>query len=263
MKRFLKLTLWGIAAVVSMGVAIAVVVFATAEDCAHEYVSSVTQPTTCHTPGVQTHTCRLCQHSYTTSIDLCDHTYDQGTVIIPADCFRNGQIIYRCQDCPEVAFLILERQQHVAGEILLVSQASCSHPGEEVICCANCQTEYCTQELPVNQVHNMVLTVEKKPNCKRGGYGHQICRDCGMEEDVQLPQTDHNFVYYRQHRSYCWYQGEYIEWCTYCLEPRVTRMPLDPNNHYMVNGWGYCMGCHQKVEEATHGPGTSEIIVGG
>lgn len=240
--RYKKPAFWLILAALAVCVGVCVCFLTVPEACPHLYETQVTMSATCHTPGTESRTCRLCGHTYSRRTDLCPHVYDEGTVILAPDCFHNGSIVYRCTGCTDIEIRTLSHLEHIPGDTVLVTQADCTHPGEEAIRCALCGTIYDSREIPVNDVHQMQLTVTKTATCQRRGKGYQTCLKCGLQEDVVIPKKEHDFAPWCTHSPNCQHHGEYIEACTYCMEARVTWLPKDPKNHYKPNdGWcGYC-----------------------
>lgn len=74
--------------------------------CTHSYTSSVTTAPTCEAPGVETFTCSLCGHTYTSRVPAAGHTwvviqsvqteYDESGNLV-----TQGYTIYECTICGE------------------------------------------------------------------------------------------------------------------------------------------------------------------
>ena len=68
----------------------------TPKQCKHSvYYGTITTPATCTSPGVMTHTCGSCGHSYTEAIPQKDHSFN-NIRYVQANCTSIGYTIYSC-----------------------------------------------------------------------------------------------------------------------------------------------------------------------
>jgi hypothetical protein len=69
----------------------------------HNYSTAVTTQPTCTAQGVETHTCSVCQDSYTTSLPALGHNYSD-TVLYQPSCYVEGIMKHSCSRCGSASY---------------------------------------------------------------------------------------------------------------------------------------------------------------
>ena len=106
----------------------------------HDYSSIVTQKVTCTVPGVITHTCKNCSHSYETYIHA-EHTYFLDRTTLPT-CTEDGKRIFSCSVCYTSYDEIIPAAHKYVSAITKVATAE--QDGEITYTCENCSDSYVT-----------------------------------------------------------------------------------------------------------------------
>ena len=139
----------------------------------HNYESSVTPPT-CISKGYTTHTCAVCNFSYTDSfINATGHDCD--AVVISPTCEERGYTTYTC-DCGAIFVEdYVDATGHSYGEWQTITETTCTDKGEQKRFCACGAVE--AQTIPATG-HNYESTVTP-PTETSNGLIEYTCSACG------------------------------------------------------------------------------------
>lgn len=215
--------------------------------CAHHYESAVTTSPTCTHTGIETHTCQLCQHSYTTCAQLLAHSYNEGVVIEQASCTREGKVEYTCTGCGAKKTEQVGKLPHTAGEPVVVQEANCTEEGWISATCTVCRTVFVTEILQTNDLHDLVETVVTPATCESQGEGVLSCTRCAYTEHCTYEKLAHDWLDGQIRLSTCAKLGAKQQTCTLCGKERWVDIPKT-NDHVWMD-WGLyspdkCVYCH-------------------
>lgn len=255
-----KPAFWVIIGAVVICVVTAVCFLTNPKDCAHNYSSEITLAATCTEKGVETRTCSLCQHSYTVPVDVCEHSYDEGTVIKAPTCIAQGVLERSCTGCGIKKTENLEMTPHIDGEHMISKEPNCSEKGEVTTACTYCQATYVVEILPENEVHDLAETIIKESTCSQNGEGVKNCTRCDHSETVSYDLKEHNYKRYLCIEPTCKSNGHNSWICMDCSYVKVEILPREPNNHRAVNWKGYCTYCDKYVGYAFGAPTPDDIF---
>ena len=241
-----KPSFWIMLCSIVLCAAISVCFLTNPETCLHVYANEVVTPATCTQMGIASHTCRLCEYTYTEPLAMCSHTYDEGVILQAPTCTAEGSKEDTCTACGAKQVTVLEKLPHTNGELILTKAASCVDTGVAITACTICQAEY-TLCLPVDpNGHSFEETVLRESTCTEAGEGTKTCTLCGHTESVTYELAAHTL--YEIHRaSTCWFSGSntwYCNHCNYFYEETLGR-----RDHLFHNGW--CTYCHMQEPEET------------
>ena len=242
--------------------------------CKHYIWSNTVFEPTCTDDGYTLHECMICKNpdaNYTDNIvPALGHEWDEGTIVVQADCTHGGIIHHRClhEGCTEEMEEDVPALEHTWDEGVLVTPSTCAIAGLRTFTCQECgSTE--TREEPMAD-HTMVDEVVD-PTYTSEGYTRHYCLECGYETlhtDFTDPLShDHHFepVYVA---ASCTEEGYSGRICTYCQELNVEETFPATGHHYVMTKvqasdiyGGYiqhiCYGCNSSY--TTHG--TLPVIV--
>ncbi len=216
------------------------------ETCLHAYADELIQPATCTQMGVASHTCRLCQYTYTEPVAMCEHTYNEGVILQESTCTAKGSKEVTCTACGIKQTVVLEKAPHTDGVLTTVKAPTCVDTGVASTACTQCQAEY-TLYLPVDpEGHSFEETVLRESTCTEPGEGIIACTRCSYEESVTYDLAAHTL--YEIHRaSTCWFSGSNTWYCNHCNY--FYEETLGTRDHLFHNGW--CKYCHMREPEET------------
>lgn len=214
--------------------------------CGHSYQSQVAEEATCTVRGVEKHTCTLCEHTYTTYIDMCAHNYDQFVVNQEATCTAEGLGTRICSGCGKEKSASIGKLPHTAGEPFLIYNANCTEEGTKSATCSDCGEVFVAEILPTNGVHDMQETVTQKPTCTEAGTGTKTCSRCGISETVYYKPLGHSYgPETTQKYSTCTEEGRTQKVCANCGDSVWSVIPKA--NHFWIRnsvaGYSMCRIC--------------------
>ncbi|MGN1117955.1 MAG: InlB B-repeat-containing protein, partial [Acutalibacteraceae bacterium] len=162
----------------------------------HDYEAVVTEAATCHTDGKKTYTCKNCGDTYAEIIpaDPELHQWDDGVVTTEATCTSEGVMTYTCEICGATKTAVIEMTDHVIGEEIEHTAATCKELEKWVYKCANCDatiTVYGT-EYAAHVKGALVKTVEAA-TCTQDGIGIYNCSVCGTTIEDAIPALGHDY----------------------------------------------------------------------
>ena len=153
----------------------------------HQYVSVDTVPATCSAPGLRTHTCSVCDDSYTEELAQMDHKLEAATCTSPAICLGCG-----------------ESEGEALGHKYtskVTKKATCAEEGETTFTCSKCKDVYteAIEKLPhtfKNATCDKPMTCSKCAATEGEALGHtfkdatctapKICSVCKATEGEAL-----------------------------------------------------------------------------
>lgn len=215
--------------------------------CAHKYQGQITVDPTCTQKGMQTLTCKHCQHSYTVPVAMLDHSYDAGAMVEAPTCTREGSKKLTCAGCGTTKMQRVEKLPHTAGVVIVTKEPDCTHKGETSSACTVCQSVFVVQILETNDVHDMAQTVTKEATCTAEGEAVNTCTRCGHRETSVIPQLKHTYkVISETVRIICTDQGERVLQCTACGHEKKETEPAEKHTWYVDDaGNKHCTKCIQ------------------
>lgn len=227
--------------------------------CDHQYTAAVTRQPTCTQQGVQTFTCGLCAYSYTEPVEMQEHSYDEGTVVLEASCVKNGILEYHCTACGGVESETIEKTGHSPGEEVYTQEPDCSHTGETYGLCTVCGDRCTLQILPTNDVHDLRETVLREATCAEAGEGVLNCVHCGYSESCTYEQPEHRYVLVKLIHATCAKEGCETERCTLCGHEK-TKILRKTDDHYWIcysGGYTQCKICREYKSKSSSNPSYS------
>jgi len=137
----------------------------------HSIESVVTAPT-CTVEGYTTHTCSVCEYTYTDSkVPATGHKYETTTV--DATCTTDGSVTYKCA-CGDTKVETITATGHAYEAV--VTAPTCTAGGYTTHTCKNCGDNYITDE--VSAVGHNFEAVVTAPTCTVEGYTTHTCSRC-------------------------------------------------------------------------------------
>ena len=188
-----KPSFWIMAASAVLCVVISVCFLTNPETCLHTYADEIIQPATCTQMGVASHTCKLCKHTYTEPVAMCDHTDGDLTTIKAPTCVATGEASTSCIHCGAeyTVELPIKADAHNLEE-RVVKESTCAEAGEGVIACTHCSySENISYEL---LPHDMVRTSYCAPTCRQRECFEMTCTGCGYVEKNFYEFSSHKFI---------------------------------------------------------------------
>lgn len=188
-----KPSFWIMLASAALCFAICVCFLTNPETCIHAYADEIVRPATCTQMGVASHTCRLCQYTYSEPVPMCQHTGGELTITKAPTCVAKGEASTACIHCGAqyTVELPIQADAHHLEE-RVVKEATCTEAGEGVIACTRCshaeQLSY--EPLP----HNMVRTSYCAPTCRQRECFETTCTECGYIEKDFHEFASHKYV---------------------------------------------------------------------
>ena len=137
------------------------------------------------------HKCNVCNEKKDVSV----HTWDSGSIIIPATCTTPGQKIYTCTVCCD----------RVKTEVIAApGHALCLHDEQKPTCttvgwnnyytCMNCDYTTYQEIAATDHRWNTDFTIDQPATCTETGSQSIHCRNCDAVKDAtEIPATGHSF----------------------------------------------------------------------
>ena len=161
----------------------------------HIYTSVVTDPT-CEAAGYTTHTCSVCEHSYTSDeVEALEHTHTTYTSNNDATCAQDGTKTSVCDVCGKDAITVTDvgtalDHSEVVDEAV---KATCTTDGKtEGKHCSECNTVIVKQEVVKASGHEWndgVVTTA--PTCGGTGVKTYTCKACNETDTEVLSALGH------------------------------------------------------------------------
>lgn len=212
--------------------------------CQHNYEAKQVKAPTCTQEGIETRTCSLCQHSYSTPVAMLAHTYDDGRVLAAPTCVATGTKELSCTACGTKTTQVMEMTPHIDSALTVTKEPNCVETGEKSATCSYCQAVYVVEILETNDAHDFQETVLKESTCTKNGEGIKTCIRCNHSESVSYELKEHNFKYYRSDSATCSYMGEEIYVCTDCNAVDIKKIPINGEHEWSGGLVGsYCRYC--------------------
>ena len=200
----------------------------TVDALGHNYQSVVTAPT-CTTDGYTTHTCSVCNDTYTDSeLPANGHSFGEWEITTAPTCTQDGVQTRKCSACEETETDAISAtgEHHYATETervdptctedgyvimacgcgvtetttlkatghkyeSVVTAPTCTEKGYTTHTCSVCDDTYTDNEVPATGEHNYATETERvDPTCTEDGYVIMAC-GCGAAQQTTLPATGH------------------------------------------------------------------------
>lgn len=223
------------------------------KECIHEYSSQITQAASCTQEGVETFTCKLCEHSYTAPVAMTDHAYTQDLVEKEPTCSEEGIQKYVCTDCQASKTEPIEKLPHTFGESTLTKEPNCSEEGELSATCTVCNATEVVEAVAKNDVHVFTNQVVREATCSDTGEGINTCDLCDHSELCEYELKEHQYGQSKTTvKATCAKEGKKESTCTQCGHIRTEAIAV------LAHTWGdascnikrTCTVCGQKDSKA-------------
>ena len=159
----------------------------------HKYESVVTAPT-CTEKGYTTHTCSVCDHSYTdTEVEALDHKYE--SVVTEPTCTAGGFTTHTCTVCEHT---YTDTKTNPTGHKYesVVTAPTCTEGGFTTYTCTKCGGTR-IDDLTDPAGHKPVVDAYKAPTCEETGLEQgEHCSVCNevLNAQVEIPALGHNYT---------------------------------------------------------------------
>ena len=138
--------------------------------------------------------CSVCNQelSPSTVVDKKEHNYGDWTTTIEADCTHKGQEVRVCQDCNHEEYREVAIKSHTATPYTDL-EANCQHEGHV----GGTYCSVCNQELtPYTTIDKTAhdygdWVTTQNPTCISFGQAKRVCNVCGHEDFKVLDKIDH------------------------------------------------------------------------
>lgn len=184
----------------------------------HDYVSVVTEPT-CTEKGCTTHTCKVCNYSYTDNYtNMIEHKWTWVTDKEPT-CNASGIKHEECSVCNEkrnINTVIDSTGEHTY--VAVVTEPTCTSKGYTTYTCSGCGTSYIDDETDMIP-HNWKWIVDVEATCGENGIKHQECAKCNAKqaENTVIEATGkHTWKWVEDKSATCGAIGYKHQECTVC-----------------------------------------------
>ena len=249
--RYQRPTGWIIGLSVVTCLVVSVCFLTSPKACAHQYTEETTLSATCTTCGLQTNTCRLCDHTYMQTTPCTAHVYDEGRVTREATCTQTGILVRICADCGDKQHEEIPVTAHTPSNLVKTNEPNCTESGAIRAECATCHALYIYQVLEPNGEHQLLKTVVKAPSCKEKGLVENRCLICDYKAEEELAQTEHDYRRLRYQEASCKYTGYEESVCRDCGHKKTVILKKDPKNHELLdNGTGFCYSCRSYADDS-------------
>ena len=215
--------------------------------CQHNYEAKLVKAPTCTQEGIETRTCSLCQHSYSTPVAMLAHTYDDGRVLAAPTCVATGTKELSCTACGTKTTQVMEMTPHIDSALTVTKEPNCVETGEKSATCSYCQAVYVVEILETNDAHDFQETVLKESTCTKNGEGIKTCIRCNHSESVSYELKEHNYKCNLSISANCSNMGEEIYVCTDCNAVDVKKTPINGEHGWLPGVFGYyCTYCGEQ-----------------
>ncbi len=232
--RYKKPGFWILLASLAVCITAAVCFLTNPKSCSHTYHGKITVNATCTQRGIETHTCELCKHSYTTAVALRAHIYNEGTVTKAPSCTQQGTVERVCTACGKHTTEVMEKLPHIAGEPTFIQEANCTEKGARSATCTVCHGVYVAEVLETNDMHDMRETVLLAATCAAPGEGVRKCTRCEHSEVCTYGQLEHNFKTGIIIHGTCIAEGKTQQICTECGTKTWIKTPKLTTHKWLI-----------------------------
>lgn len=192
---------------------------------------------TCSRMGEKVGTCYVCQRTITVKIpkDSTVHNYGSWEVIKGTSCAEEGLKVKICKDnYGHKVYEVIPKSEHkYKTPWTIISEPTCSQPGEKENFCINCQ-QYITEIIPIDKDAHILKNAEwectKEPTCTSVGYEENECELCGSVTR-EIPKHSFTFHEYDRREANCTHEGVSYVICTECSATAEIAIPIDEDAH--------------------------------
>ena len=125
--------------------------------------------------------CTLCG-----SVNSAAHDWDDGTVVTPADCENDGEMLYTCETCGAEESEQIPALGHDWDDGAVVTPATCTEAGEMLHTCEVCGAEE-SAEIPALGHDFGSWTTTVAPTTESTGERQRTCKVCGFVQTEVVP----------------------------------------------------------------------------
>ena len=136
--------------------------------------------------------CIVCAACFLTNPPPCEHDYRQQLTLAPT-CKLEGVTTYTCAHCWDRYTEAIPVLSHHYADPFISLEATCITTGERSATCIDCGQTHVTEELPINDVHDLENTQLKAPTCTDAGEGINTCKRCDYQESCAYELLPHDF----------------------------------------------------------------------
>ena len=179
----------------------------------------------------------------------CEHSWDNGTETIKADCFNDGEIVYRCNECGEIKTEKVNRLEHIySAEFTVDMQATCYREGEQSRHCMRegCIAKIDTEKLPMIAHDLGEYESNNDATCENNGTKSKRCKVCTYKsKPIEVPGTalGHTYTnYISDGNTTCTVDGTQTAYCDNGCGMRNTIIK-SATGHKFVPGEGTTATC--------------------
>ncbi len=170
----------------------------------------------CESEGQKHRYCLLCGYEETEVIEALGHAWCEWENDI-SNCEHGGLATRSCSRCQLIENKEIAPSEHVAGEITILQEPTCTVEGYAETKCVVCNFSY-SVEIPLAD-HTFEVANTVPSDCCNQGYQNLICKECGLEEKGELLPLDpenHSYVVKVISERSCVTPGEYLYECSKC-----------------------------------------------
>lgn len=137
------------------------------------------------------------------SINISDHTYDEGEVTIESTCTSEGELTKTCTKCHHILTEKLKKTDHKWGtEFVIDQEPTCTLEGKKSLHCEICDGINANTMITIPKTKhswNIEYTVDKDASCEENGSKSIHCMICNTTKDgseIMIPSTGHSYTKY-------------------------------------------------------------------
>ena len=204
----------------------------TVEALGHKYESVVTKPT-CTEKGYTTHTCSVCNDTYTDSeLPANGHSFGEWEITTAPTCTKDGVQTRKCSACDKIETEAISAtgEHNYAAETERVDP-TCTEDGYVIMACG-CGA---AQKSTLTAAGHKYESVVTEPTCTEKGYTTHTCSVCNdTYTDSELPANGHSFGEWEITTApTCAEDGVQTRKCSACEETKTETISATGEHHYV------------------------------
>jgi len=197
----------------------------------HKYEIVVTEPT-CTEKGYTTHTCSVCNDTYTDSeLPATGHSFGEWEITTAPTCTQDGVQTRKCSACEETETDAISAtgEHNYATETERVDP-TCTEDGYVIMACG-CGA---AQKSTLTAAGHKYESVVTEPTCTEKGYTTHTCSVCNdTYTDSELPANGHSFGEWEITTApTCTQDGVQTRKCSACEETETENIPATGEHNY-------------------------------